>query len=115
MIQAVELITDGAVLELFEVRVNGNLIYEFQNGPFNIGSLSNNGNGYADWTLRSINLSSFAPDDDVVFRAAWINATDGAESFFLISTDQKVPEPSTLLLLGISLAGLGIATRRRKK
>ena len=51
--------------------------------PTSVTSL-NNGNGFADWTLGVISLAGLAPTDTVLFHAVWNNASDGAESFFLV-------------------------------
>jgi len=107
----------GERLLTFEVLVNGNVEYLY-NGPTNIGQISNNGNGYADWTLRTVDLSGFASDATVMFHALWDNASDGGESFFLVSTltptpHEVVPEPASLALLGGALLGFGILRRRK--
>lgn len=116
---------DGEILDLFEVFVDGTRIYHYD-GPGAIGLVSSNGNGYGDWTLRSVDLSSFDPDQEVLFHAVWHDASDGAESFFIVSTTAPpctgpeceptpVPEPSSLILLGLGLASLGLYAKRGKK
>ena len=87
----------GETLQLFEVIINGAVAYNYV-GPTNIGSVNNNGNGFADWTLNSVDLTGLAGTATVLFHAVWNNATDGAESFFLVA----VPGP----LAGAGLPGL---------
>ena len=108
----------GETLQLFEVIINGAVVYNYV-GPTVIGGIANNGNGYADWTLGTINLSGYAVNTTVLFHAVWNNASDGAESFFLIPqppTPPGVPEPSALqlLLVGTAVLGLGYMIRKRK-
>lgn len=79
-----------------------------------IGSpLANNGNGYADWTLRSFNLSNLALTDQIRFDTVLSNTSDGAESFFLVST-APVPEPETYALMLAGLGVVGFISRRRR-
>jgi hypothetical protein len=85
-------------LSLFEVIINGVVAFNFV-GPALIGNIANNGNGFGDWTLGVIDLSGFANNATVLFHAVWTNASDGAESFFL------VPGP----LAGAGLPGLVLA------
>ena len=103
-------------LNLFEVIIGGQVAYVYDDNGI-IGSVSNNGNGYADWTLQSVDLSGLAADTTVQFHAVWSNAVDGGESFFLVSTtpDTPVPEPSSLLIFGSALLGLAWVAHRRRR
>ena len=98
-------------LESFSVFVDGAEIYTFT-APCNIGDASNAGNGFADWILQSVDLSSFASDAIVIFNAVWSGDVAGAESFFLVEVDAPPPvaEPGTLILMGLGLVGLGLPT-----
>jgi len=105
----------GETLQLFEVIVNGAVAYNYV-GPTPIGNIVNNGNGYADWTLGVVDLSSFLDTDTVLFHAVWNGASDGGESFFLIAggvPPTDIPEPTTLALVAIAMLGLGAIRRRR--
>jgi hypothetical protein len=111
---------NGEILDLFEVFINcgdstcsnGTRIYHYD-ADANIGSSSANGNGYADWTLRTVDLTSLN-FTNIKFHAIWNNASDGGESFFLVAGTPNqgcttncvltsVPEPSGLILMGLGL------------
>ncbi len=116
----------GETLQLFSVFVDADgaagaggfdEIYNFT-GPALIGDASNAGNGFGDWMLGSIDLSSFADDALVFFNAVWDGASAGAESFFLVDVDAPpppVPEPGTLLLMSLGLLGLSFAHGRKQR
>jgi hypothetical protein len=108
----------GETLQLFEVIVNNVVAFNFV-GPAPIGNIANNGNGFGDWSLGVIDLSSFAQTATVLFHAVWNGASDGGESFFIVGA-APVPIPGPLAgagLPGLILASgalLALARRRRK-
>ena len=109
----------GETLQLFEVidKTTNTVLYNYV-GPTAIGSVNNNGNGWADWTLGTISLAGLPSTEQILFHAVWNNASDGAESFFLVSSINVVPGP----IAGAGLPGLlaacggliALARRRRK-
>ncbi len=62
---------------------------------------SYNGNGYTNWTLYKFE----SPIPNSVTSTGYQN---------YVSATYKVPEPGTVALLGLALAGLGAAARRRR-
>ena len=114
---AIDVNTTGAKSEsltLFEVLVNGSVLYNYV-GPTNIGNINNNGNGFGDWTLGTISLAGLLPTDQVLFHATWTGAVDGAESFFLVNGTHAIPEPETYAMMLVGFSLLGFVARRRKQ
>jgi hypothetical protein len=119
---AIDVNTSGAAgetLQLFEVLdlskpAGSQVLYNFV-GPALIGNIANNGNGFADFTLNTVSLAGLPSTDQILFHAFWNNASDGAESFFLIST---VPGPivgAGLPGLIAACGGLVVLARRRRQ
>jgi hypothetical protein len=67
----------------------------------NIGNIANNGNGFADFTLNNVNFDSLPDNTEVLFHAVWSNATDGAESYFLISVPSPLIGHGLFVLLAV--------------
>jgi len=112
-------------LQFFEVLING--VQQFvYNTPTNIANgINNQGNGYADWLLKTVNLSTFAATDTVLFHATWSGAVDGPESFFLTNFSGQncvgctpgptsIPIPPALPLFVAGMIGIGWISRKRK-
>jgi hypothetical protein len=67
----------------------------------NIGNPANNGNGFADYTLNNVNFDALPDNTEVLFHAVWSNASDGAESYFLISVPSPLIGHGLLVLLAV--------------
>ena len=94
------MLKNGAVVDTFGPGATGNV------------PAGNNGNGYADYLLA--NFSTFAAGDTIQFHLVFNNATSGAENVFIIAgTPTQVPEPSTLIALGLGLLLICLYLRRR--
>ena len=105
----------GETLQLFEVidKTTNTVLYNYV-GPTVIGAVNNNGNGFADWTLNTVSLAGLPSTELILFHAVWKNASDGAESFFLVPTTSAIPEPSTWAMMIIGFFGVGFLAYRRR-
>ena len=104
----------------FVAEVNGNQQFAY-NGSVGMGGtpltpLNNNGTGMSDWQLGVFDLSSFNPMDQIRFGVDLLNVSPGRDQLFLlegIGGPTPVPEPTSMMLMGLGLVGLGL-TRRKK-
>ena len=79
-------------------------------------ALFSNGTGFTDALFETVSIAGLAGTDNIQFRLAYDNASDGTDSFFLISTavpPPQVPEPLTMGLTGAGLVGIYFLRRRR--
>jgi hypothetical protein len=93
---------NGETLQLFEVLDTTTMTrLAHYTGPTVIGNITNNGNGFGDWSLTGLDLTGVAPTDGILFHAYWTNASDGGESFWLVDAPAAVPGP----IVGAGLPG----------
>jgi hypothetical protein len=98
-------------LNSFTVSVAGTDAFQFT-GPQDFTS---SGNGFSDFVLETIDLTTFAGNAPVIFTANFSNDNRAREQFFVVSSAEPpatVPEPATLLLVGSTLAATGLLCRR---
>jgi hypothetical protein len=74
------------------------------------------GNGMGDYLISGFNLTGDNLNDRIVFRAQFSGATDGPDSFYLVTQAavEETPEPAVLFLIGSGLVGLSIYRRYSK-
>jgi hypothetical protein len=79
----------------------------------------NPGNGYSDASILRFDLSGLSGTQKLVFTTTFSGGTAGREQYFLIPGTRlanppsapTAPEPATLVLIGSSLAALGLRRR----
>ena len=89
-------------------------LYSYLNGPAgNIGNPQHNGNGFSDYLLQTVDLTSLTAGAGVRFYAELTQLTGGPKSFFIKVVESQVPAPGSLALLGLGMLGLGVALKPR--
>jgi hypothetical protein len=104
---------DGAyTLNKFTLSIDGVTAFS-TNAPRTLTPLSP-GNGFSDAIIGQFALTGLSDNQKLVFTTMFSGATAGREQYFLSAgaNASPVPEPATLLLVGLGLAG-GAALRRR--
>lgn len=104
---------NSEMLDFFEVLVDtgSGFNQEFVfNTPSAIAPPNNNGTGFSDYLLSTVDLSGFDDTDLVQFHVIISGAVDGQEQLFLT----PVPVPAAVWLFGSGLIGLFGLARRKK-
>jgi len=84
------------------------------NGPIALPDTAN-GNGKGDYLISGFDLSNVNPGDNLIFRASWSGASDGAESFYIVPILTAVPEVSTWAMMILGFLGVGTLAMRKNR
>jgi len=108
---------------VLQVFIGAVYYYEFSQTSI---TTTNQGTGWADYVgalaysagvFTPIQIPASVSDSEQIQFHFALNSSDGADQLFLIrgaGETVNTPEPTTLLLLGMGLLGVGFASRKRK-
>lgn len=93
---------------------NGNVDVVLQASICDMNGQCGSGHGDLNVFVPVSLLGTFSPTDNFVLYTEYLYANDGFEEWRFGDAPGTIPEPGTLALLGVGLAGIGFSRRRKQ-